>query len=726
LLNGEKLIDNPTTTTNKDTTTTTTTTTVDTYNAMGVVNGKQIFANPTQIALLQAHIESYQYQYRTITKKSTTASSSSSSELDIYDLRKPIRYVEDILFNRHVGYLIGNQCIDFCKQDGITEIEEAIQVNLIERQYNDMLLQQERDHIVHINRQPIYISTVSNFTNFLDLCRKALRSLEVGIPIIVLCRSNQYVTQHSYRWVQLLIDLCLDVGIDAGMITYISASLSNLHHILQVCEHSTGNLYATCSRSVAADIMNIYPKTIASTGGPNTFICTKWDDITSIGTMSKTAQAIADSATIESAGQCTALRHCVVPTTMSDTDCSNILLNNITTIDSAPLALLESYYAGVLTTANEASPTLQQQPTDEYQRLDTKQRHQDVDIYIKINTNHELPKADIQEYWRTVVVDFTKRDLLQNKYITQGKIQIRPIDETALHQLVSWLNQHQPISLAVNGPRHEAIMVGIKIWEQTSLVVNTIGSTDNMDMLPAMTCQARPQDGECFGEFPPRNDIQKYTLFPVIIPSSNPSYDTVYDNAYLQLRGRNISEYIIKSTKSMLNAITDDNVRGYCTLLIEYLQNSCRKNPKSGFSRTRSVLYGLQRPPLGMKTILRCSKHSKFDDLATIYILFQVTNARDQVELSVHPNNVDIQDICQQLNLTITIESDIDYTNQISNRTDIFHHVTITGPNQPRFPMVGNFVSLYFPIGHIKSTMMDDHEFEMKARISEKWLNTLF
>jgi hypothetical protein len=704
---------------------------VDTYSAMGTVNGKQILANPMEIEFLQSHIQSLHHQ-----KVRNTTST--------IDLRKQIRHVEDILLTRHVGYLVGNQCMDYYKQDGITEIEEAISVNQIERRMNDMLLQQEIAGTVEIHRHPIYISTVSNFSNFLDLCRKALRTLELGIPIVVLCRTNYTTTQHSYRWVQLLIDLCCDVGIDASMITYVSASLSDVQSILQVCEHTTGNLYATCSRSVAADIMNIYPKTIASTSGPNTLVCTKWDNtIDKSNTMSKMAQAIADSATIESAGQCTALRHCVVPTTISDQDCTKILLDNITTIDSPVKALSEAHYAGIIVPSpSKASSLNEPSPTDDYQRLDTRHRHHDVGVYIKINNdtssdstnkNVLLTTSDstIQEYWRQVVVDFTKLDLVQNKCIKQGKIEIRPVDEDAILKLASWLNIHQPISLAVNGPRHESIMVGIALWERTALVVYTLGSSDQMEhMPPALTCQARPQDGECFGEFPPRNTMHQYTNFPVIIPSSNPSYDTTYKEEYLQSRGQDVSEYMNKSTKNLLLAITNNSTRGYCVLLIEYLQNACRKNPKLGNSAIRTVLYGAQRPPLHMKTILRCTQHSTYDEFIPVYILFHVTNARNQSEISIHPDNASMMQMCQQLKLPCKIESNADFTSNSSNRTDIFQNVTITGMSlhgpPSRYPMVGNFVSLYLPFGHIKTTMVNDAEFEMKVRMSEKWLSTLF
>jgi hypothetical protein len=67
--------------------------------------------------------------------------------------------------------------------------------NYVERNLNDSVLQEEDAGRITVNRKPIYISCVSNFTNFLDLSRKTIRSMELGIPCVVLGRSN--TVQHS-------------------------------------------------------------------------------------------------------------------------------------------------------------------------------------------------------------------------------------------------------------------------------------------------------------------------------------------------------------------------------------------------------------------------------------------------------------------------------------------------------------------------------------------------
>ena len=647
LLKGEKLL--------------TGSTSLDTKNALGKVNGKQIMATPDQIQLLKEHIRTYVSPYR--------------------DIRDKIREVEATLFTDYSGFLIGNQTLDFQKQDGITEVEEAIMANTVERRLNDLLLHDEAAGMVVVNRQPIYVSCVSNFTNFLDLSRKTLRSLEVGVPCVVLGRSN--TSQHAYRWTELLVRLCKEHDVDPGMITFLSCELDDIIDITQSCIEHTGNLYTTCSRQLAAQIMSTYPKTVASTGGPNTLVATELTGAV--------REAIQMSASIECSGQCTALRHCVVPPS-TDNETLEGIFDSLRAVPSASDAVQKSLFDGVFKEHGGSGTP------DE----STYKHHEQVDAFFKISD--EFPEDGINEYWRKVVVDFSKVDVR---------------DEAQLDRLAAWLNKNQPISLAVNGPRKESISLLLKLFTKTGMVVNTVGSTDAAEMPPALTCQARPQEGEVFGEFPPRSELQKYTKFPVVVPSSNPSYDAQYSEEYLC--SLNVDTAIIQTTRALLEEVKDGVKLGFCLVLIEYLRNAARFNPKHGLGTSRTALWGLQRPPIGTFTYIHCSAYTTWDDVAPSYIIFHATNARDQIKLVIDSSNKELIELCNKHGLPHMIDTPLA---ELASRTDVFN--IVEAKPLESYPMAGNYVSLFLPLGHIKSTMPKDEEFMLRARISEKWLNTLF
>jgi hypothetical protein len=145
-------------------------------------------------------------------------------------------------------------------------------------------------------------------------------------------------------------------------------------------------------------------------------------------------------------------------------------------------------------------------------------------------------------------------------------------------ELAHWLVEHQPISLALNVPYDTAL----RLFDRTALVVNTVGYPH--ENRPAYTCQARPQDSECFGEFPPRRDLTKYTKFPVHIPSSTAGYHASYTRAHLRQLAQRALPPSVAYCAPLLDAATSEETRGYCVAILEYLVEATAVNPKRGKS----------------------------------------------------------------------------------------------------------------------------------------------
>jgi len=674
-----------------------------TKNSLSQPNGNQYHATPAQISSLLTHIQTY-----------------TSSSSDVKDLRPQIRRIEQRFLNEYAGLLIGNQCLDFCKQDGVTEMEESVMANSVERKLNDALLSDEVDGKVDITRKPVFVSCVSNFTNFLDLFRKTLRNLELGIPCVILGRSH--TIQHSYRWTELLVDLMKEEGIDPGMVTYLSCQLDDIKYITSNCTESAGALYTTCSRELAKSIKSNYPNTISSTGGPNTLITAEWTEAV--------RDAIRMSASIECAGQCTALRHAVVPETVRVGDVE-AMFDEMTHATSPVDALKNGAFDGVFESHGGTSPppySSSSSNKDDDVVLATYTKHSTKDAYFRIGPALPSPENDeMEEYWRKVVVDVTNTIPSSTDANKRNKLNME------VDKLSKWLNRHQPISLAVNAKRSQVFDLGRDLFENTSLVVTTIGSTDKEDAPPAMTCQARPQDAECFGEFPPRKSMGLYTKYPVIIPSSTPSYDTHYRKEFLEsltledlYSGTECPTFV----KEWLSDITDGTTRGYCVELVRYLSDATKENPKRGFGTGRTALWGLQRPPMleGCRTLLRCGADSSFDDLSPVFLPFYVTNARSQVELSVDESNSELLDRLVKHDLDnhvfkVVVEGEATLEQRLAKEGDNFYNIVrIQSKNEEGYPMPGQFVSLYLPMGHIKSTMKNDEEFVKYFGQSGKWL----
>ena len=90
------------------------------------------------------------------------------------------------------------------------------------------------------------------------------------------------------------------------------------------------------------------------------------------------------------------------------------------------------------------------------------------------------------------------------------------------------------------------------------------------------------------GEFPPRGKLAQYTRYPVVVPSSTPSYDAEYSTDYL--KAQKVDEYFGNSTKALLEEIQDDITRGYCVEVLHYLQDATKVNPKQGYGSSRTAM----------------------------------------------------------------------------------------------------------------------------------------
>ena len=639
--------------------------TVATTDAFGRENGLAAHATAAQVDAVIAHVAAYAPPKT--------------------DWRAEVRALEAEIFARHSGLLIGNQAMDFGKQDGVTEIEESLQANEVERRLCDQLLADERAGAVDIDRAPAYVACVSNFTNFLDLCRKVLRNVELGVPVVVLSRDN--TAQHMYRWAQLLTELMPKHGVDAGLVSFACFSRDEQRRLF---ESGSGRspILVTSSREVAAKLVEMHGNVLASTGGPNTLIATELTPAV--------AEAIALSATIENSGQCTALRHAIVNCDAADVE---DMFAGVASSAGAPQSLADGAFAGIFDFAGEVFKPAAEVPG--YTAHPTTP-------HVAYRLSQTLPPDDIEEQWRNVYVDVTAPGHAVG-------------DDAFAAETARWLVKHQPITLAVNGDD----ALAKRLFETTGQVVYTVGTLEN----PALTCQARPQDGEVFGEFPVRRELRKHTKFPMVVPSPQAAYNAHYNAAHLDALGGQaaadvaLPPQLAARCAPLLAATPSARVRGYLAKLAEYLADACADNPKRGHNQgARTALYGLQTTPLnGQENLLRCGAADGFDDVAPFLLPFHATSASAQLRVSVAPGNdalVAALGAAGVEQAAVAVEDDAAFAARVE-REDPFNVIT---PALEGFPLVGQFVSTLFCVGHIKSTTPNDDAFVRNFSDSPKWL----
>jgi len=590
------------------------------------------------------------------------------------DYRDKARAIEDELLRDYAGVLIGNQALDFLKQDGVTEIGEWAQAAIVERRLADKMLADEASGIIEISREPAFVGCVSNFSNFLDLSRKVLRNIEAGVPVVIPSRSN--TSQHMFRWCQLLINLMEKHGLDTGLVTYLAAGRKEKNRVMQ--EFLQSPFYLTSSRETAASIKEINTNLMASTGGPNTMVATDLHP--------NLIKAATLSTLIENSGQCTAMRHLALGKGTNLEEISASFVSEASFVNDSLQSLKEGKFAALF---KEQPFSLE----ESYSKIG--------ELPIAVRVNKTLPsESEIDEHWRETYLDVTPDFDLESK------------DD--IQKLCRWLNEHQPISCAVNGV-DSPLKLFREIFEGSALVVYTMGSADN----PALTAQARPQEGEIFGEFPPRHELRKYTKFPMVVPSPGPAYNAKYSDEHLLKNSKR--QFPRARLDKIVSMFTCPKHRGYTQVVMEYLIDACSENPKTGGlipNESRTCLYGLQKPPSGTHSVIRSDN---LNSIIVRLIPFLATNAADlDNSISVSSSNPDVVKLLKEVKIDARQENEEQFEKWAAVEKP--WNILRADYDTEEFALAGQFVSLLFPLGHVKSTKPNDAEFVRYLAQSSKWL----
>lgn len=255
------------------------------------------------------------------------------------------------------------------------------------------------------------------------------------------------------------------------------------------------------------------------------------------------------SSTIENSGQCTAMRHLVTDSGLTSEDLKRIF-EKVKVTDSSAESLRQGAFDGLFrqwAAGFHASKG--------YEVLASVPGAQPLAYRIA----NGLTENGLEEHWRRVYLD-----------VSTAPSGTSVKDPGFLEDLSKWLTKEQPITLAVNGDdEQKGFPMMQQLFQSTAQAIYSVGREGK----PALTAQARPQDGEIFGEFPPRSDMHKYTSGPVFVPSSTPTYMARYEAKHLMDAALR-SERLGGVASQLLQAIDSVELRGYGVLLAEYLKDS--------------------------------------------------------------------------------------------------------------------------------------------------------
>ena len=174
-------------------------------------------------------------------------------------------------------------------------------------------------------------------------------------------------------------------------------------------------------------------------------------------------------------------------------------------------------------------------------------------------------------------------------------------------------------------------------------------------------------------------------------------------------------------------ALASAEVRGFCGELADHVVAAAASGARRGDTAgtggpERTVVWGLQRPPLGTQTWLRVDSDDDLDALAPTLLPFYATNARDAVVVSVDAAAAATRARLEALpGLDVRVQDAEAFAAESQGAYNVVPAADAAAAAARR-PLAQQFLSLYLPMGHVKSTTRNDAAFLAAFEGSAKWL----
>lgn len=540
-------------------------------------------------------------------------------------------------------------------------------VSSIEKSMNDSLRESEGRGRVVINRNVAVIGNFSPLPRSTKFSNMFFRFLECGIPVVIVC-SEQKKIQSIFRWIQTLLRLMTKEKIDLGLLTFVCCNETDEKSFMRTCSPFFSLLLD--SRPQTVDLFQSFHNII----GVSSHVSSILFNGAEINPCNYSHEPFNESI------------GCVLVILCEEK--GSELFKNVS-------GLYKDFF------------NAHKRPEGSYVFLS-------FDDAIELNAKSILSLCSFERSSLEIIIHMSSSLDNVNNF---------------LDSVCPWIIKMQPQYINLNLGVEQ---VAYNYLESLFLRTNVPGISLNRENYQ-FYYKGYPELGEIIGVNPPQH-FHKPHHYPLFLPIPMSVYCANYALAYLKdhhfMENPSFAMTIDNEYyKTLLAEISMNHFRNYLTLVAHYLNESLEINPKQGVGQA-SVLWGIQGIPAGMHIILRmesqclacdiCSNNS-FDTLASYILPFMMTSAHDRYVISIHPENERLAKVLDLLHIKYEVHDECQFEDQL-RKDRIFSVVRPINHLSFNFPLIHQFVSILFPIGHIKSSTTMDKRIFQNLHKNEKWL----